>query len=137
MQNDHLPFEALTSGYVLIPKKLLTYNFNNRDTSMSYMEAFLTVLAIINFADIEVAINGDKLMCKRGQSLLSFPSRAKLFNWTVGKTHCFFRKMVAQLYTKLQPTRKVATLLKGWAFSVLPSTVTGKRAMCISRTTRV
>jgi len=119
MQNNNLPFEALTSGYVLIPKKLLTHNFNNRDTNMSYLEAFLTVLATVNFADREVAINGDKLMCKRGESLLSYPSWAKLFNWTVGKTRCFFRKMVRENLIAIIPVKYGVKIVQVINYDVL------------------
>ena len=123
MENEILPFGALTSGYVLIPKKLLTYNFNNRDTSLSYLEAFLTVLAKVNFADNEATISGHKIMCKRGESLLSYPSWAKLFNWTLGKTRCFFRKMVKEKLIAIIPVMYRVKLIKVTDYDAL----TGKR----------
>jgi len=123
MENVNLPFEALTSGYVLIPKKLLTHNFNKRDTSLSYLEAFLTVLATVNFADREITINGVQLTCKRGESVLSYPSWANLFNWTQGKTRRFFSKMVRENLIAITPVKYGMKIVQVLDYDVL----TGKR----------
>ncbi|WP_321517161.1 hypothetical protein [uncultured Bacteroides sp.] len=123
MENEILPFGALTSGYVLIPKKLLTYNFNKRDTSLSYLEAFLTVMATVNYADNEATIGGHKMMCKRGESLLSYPSWAKLFNWTTSKTRSFFKKMVKERLIAIIPVMYGVKLIQVIDYDGL----TGKR----------
>jgi len=91
-----MPFEALSKGYVLIPKRLLTYSLNQKDKSLSYLEAFLMVITRVNYEDQEVNIKDSVILCKRGESFLSFANWAKLFNWTVGKTRCFFSKMVKE-----------------------------------------
>lgn len=123
MENVNLPFEALTSGYVLIPKKLLKHNFNNRETSLSYLEAFLTVLATVNFADREITVKGEQLTCKRGESVLSYPSWAKLFHWPTSKTRCFFRKMVKDNLITIVPVMYGVKIVQVVNYDLL----TGKR----------
>lgn len=88
-----LPFDALTSGYVLIPKKLLIKVLNQREKECSYAEAFLTMLTRVNYMDTTMYIRGHKITCHRGQSFLSFTSWAELFGWKRGKTRRFFDKM--------------------------------------------
>lgn len=91
-KND-LPFYALSKGYVLVPKHLLNYRFNQKVESFSYLEAFLMLVANVNFEDRDVTIKGETFVCHRGESFLSVASWAKMFNWTTGKTRWFFDKM--------------------------------------------
>ena len=89
----NLPFNALNKGYVLVPKYLLNYRFNQKDESFSYLEAFLMLITNVNFEDRNVTIKGETFVCKRGESVLSVASWAKMFNWTTGKTRWFFDRM--------------------------------------------
>ncbi|WP_321437466.1 hypothetical protein [uncultured Bacteroides sp.] len=88
-----LPFDALTCGYILIPKKLLMTILNQREKDISYLEAFLIVLTKVNYMDTNICIRGRHLICNRGESYLSFTSWAELFKWKRGKTRRFFEKM--------------------------------------------
>ncbi|WP_321517322.1 hypothetical protein [uncultured Bacteroides sp.] len=92
-KKNNLPFNALNKGYVLVPKHLLNYRFNQKDESFSYLEAFLMLITNVNFEDRDVTIKGETFVCKRGESVLSVASWAKMFNWTTGKTRWFFDRM--------------------------------------------
>jgi hypothetical protein len=93
INKKNLPFNALNKGYVLVPKHLLNYRFNQKDESFSYLEAFLMLITNVNFEDRDVTIKGETFVCKRGESFLSVASWAKMFNWTTGKTRWFFDRM--------------------------------------------
>jgi hypothetical protein len=93
IKKNNLPFNALNKGYVLVPKHLLNYRFNQKDESFSYLEAFLMLITNVNFEDRDVTIKGETFVCKRGESVLSVASWAKMFNWTTGKTRWFFDRM--------------------------------------------
>jgi len=92
-KDNYLPFNALNKGYILVPKHLLNYRFNQKDESFSYLEAFLMMVINVNFEDREVTIKRKTFVCERGESFLSVPSWAKLFNWSVSKTRWFFDRM--------------------------------------------
>jgi len=68
-------------------------SLNQRDKDLSYLEAFLIVLTKVNYMDANICIRGRHLICKRGESYLSFTSWAELFKWKRGKTRRFFEKM--------------------------------------------
>jgi hypothetical protein len=93
INKKNLPFNALNKGYVLVPKHLLNYRFNQKDESFSYLEAFLMLVTNVNFEDRDVTIKGETFVCKRGESFLSVASWAKMFHWTTGKTRWFFDRM--------------------------------------------
>lgn len=92
-KDNYLPFNALKKGYILVPKHLLNYRFSQKDESFSYLEAFLMMVASVNFEDKEITIKRKTFVCQRGESFLSIPSWAKLFNWSVSKTRWFFDRM--------------------------------------------
>lgn len=123
MENINLPFEPFSCGYILIPKKILTHNFNQKDSSFSYLEAFLMVLTKVNFEDTEIKIKGCALVCKRGESALSFASWAKLFKWTIGKARVFFSKMVKEKLISIQNVKYGVKLIQVINYDFL----TGKR----------
>ena len=104
-KDKYLPFNALTKGYVLVPKSLLAYKFSRKDSSFSYLEAFLMVLTKVNYDDKEAKIKGETITCKRGESFLSFANWAKTLNWTIGKVRWFFRKMEEEKLVSITPLK--------------------------------
>lgn len=103
MKNDNLPFAASSKGYVLIPKMLLIYHLNQRNTNISFLDAFLLVLTNVNFEDREVKINGKTVICHRGESLKSAASWARVFNWKIGKTRNFFKRLEEEKMISINP----------------------------------
>jgi hypothetical protein len=92
-KNEILPYNALTSGYILIPKKLLYESLKQKDNELSYLEAFLMVLTKVNFKDTVATIYNEKIICHRGESLISMCTWAELFHWKRHKTRRFFARM--------------------------------------------
>jgi len=105
MKNEQLPFQALTKGYVLLPKNLLMYSLNQKENNLTYFDAFLMVLTKVNYKDNTAVIRGCTVECKRGESLLSCNSWAQLFNWTTGKTRRFFSKMAKENLISSSPVK--------------------------------
>ena len=92
-KNNILPYNALTSGYILIPKKLLFESLKQKENEFSYLEAFLMVLTKVNYIDTVATIYNEKIICHRGESLISMCTWAKLFHWKRHKTRRFFARM--------------------------------------------
>ncbi len=53
-------------------------------------EAWEDIIALVNFEDGECLIGDEKILCKRGQSVKSLDSWARLFNWDKSKVKRFF-----------------------------------------------
>lgn len=92
-KESQLPFEAITRGYILIPKLLLEKRLANQQRSMSELEAVLTVLTKVNYKDAICRLNGQDILCKRGESLYSMDTWAELLHWKRGKTRLFFNSL--------------------------------------------
>lgn len=92
-KNENLPYNALTSGYILIPKKLLFESLKQKENEFSYLEAFLMVLTKVNFKDATATIYNQEIICHRGESLISIYKWAELFHWKRHKTRRFFARM--------------------------------------------
>lgn len=53
-------------------------------------EAWEDMIMLVNHDDTKVLIHGTLHECKRGQSLMSLPSWAEHFNWSIQKVRTFF-----------------------------------------------
>lgn len=60
--------------------------------NQQYLHAWLTILVTANYEPKDTIIQGEKIHCERGQSILSLQSWTVLFGreWTVQKTRTFF-----------------------------------------------
>jgi len=103
MKNEELPYNALTMGYVLIPKLFLMNSLDQKENEFSYHEAFLALITRVNYKDTIVNVRGTDIMCCRDESLMSTPKWAEIFHWTVGKTRRFFEKMEKDGKIKIVP----------------------------------
>lgn len=98
-----LPFEAITHGYILVPKLLLETRLARQEKAMTELEALLTLLAKVNYKDAVCRINGQDIPCKRGESLYSMDTWAELFHWKRGKTRLFFQRLSKENIIELLP----------------------------------
>lgn len=91
---QELPFEALTKGYILLPKKMLEELFGTANREMSELEATLKLLVTVNYKDSTIVQpDGSIVVCHRGESLRSWQSWADLFGWQRCKTRRFFSRL--------------------------------------------
>lgn len=94
MENEtKLPFDALTKGYVLLPKFMLESLLQTPRKRTSELEAFFVVLTRVNYKEETCVMRGKSLCCPRGESLKSLRSWAELLGWTKGQTRHYFRKL--------------------------------------------
>ena len=78
----------------------------------NYFKAWVTILLNVNFKDGKQLIEGDLIICKRGQSILSLQSWAKLFGkgWTIQKVRTFFKLLQKDNMVKQEGLRKTTRL---------------------------
>lgn len=103
-KQSKLPFEALTKGYILLPKHLLETLLSNIDRPMTEFEATLTLLTKVNYKDTVCHFDGQDVLCKRGEALYSTNHWAETFHWKRGKTRSFLKKLTRIKMIELLPT---------------------------------
>jgi len=86
----------LQKGYVIIPRNILNSLFENHHQAQDYDEAFLRVLAYVNYKSVKSQWNGHPVVCARGESIYTYTQWAELLGWTRPRTVYFFRKMMAE-----------------------------------------
>lgn len=78
-----LTTSSLKQGYITIPRALL--NRQATDGAAGETEAFLQILAHTNYSDVPYDINGTIILCKRGDSLISYHHWSNIFGWNAPK----------------------------------------------------
>ena len=101
-QNE-LPFEALTKGYILVPKHLLEILLDDIDRPMTELEAILTLLTKVNYKDTLCKFEKEDILCKRGEALYSIVHWAEMFHWRRSKARRFLKKMLEKKMIELLP----------------------------------
>lgn len=92
-EKETLPFDALTKGYILIPKQLLEELLEKSIAPVSRPDAWLILLTRVNYKETTCRISGSTYVCKRGESLYSVATWATHFRWTRSKTRCYFNHL--------------------------------------------
>ena len=112
-----LTTSSLKQGYITIPRALL--NRQATDGAAGETEAFLQILAHTNYSDVPYDINGTIILCKRGNSLISYHHWSNIFGWTRPKTTRFFQRLAKGGIIDLIPHRK------RYSISVSPTLIFG------------
>lgn len=98
-----LPFDALTKGYVLVPKSMLECLLKKPRKTTSELEAFFLILTHVNYKEEVYRIKEKMTICPRGESLKSLQTWAKLFGWNRWRVRRFLRKMIEEGLLELIP----------------------------------
>lgn len=102
-ENKPLPLNALTKGYILVPKQLLEKLLTESTAPISDPDAWLIMLTQVNYKEDTCTIKGTPYLCRRGEALFSIDTWATRFHWTRGKTRCFFARLQRQNLIRLIP----------------------------------
>lgn len=113
-----LTTSSLKQGYITIPRALL--NRQATDGAAGETEAFLQILAHTNYSDVPYDINGTIILCKRGDSLISYHHWSNIFGWTRPKTTRFFQRLAKGGIIDLIPHQE-----KIYSISVSPTLIFG------------
>ena len=98
------------SGWVKIHRKLgCHWVFKDAE----FLKAWLSVLLYVNYSEEKVLIKNQLFVCKRGESLRSLDSWAKIFgrSWDKSKTRRFFKLLEKDKMIETQSER-ITTRLK-------------------------
>lgn len=102
METTHkLPYDALTKGYILMPKHLLEQWMSHSDSPLSELEAWLVLLITVNYKDIPYRMGEQDYVCKRGESVYSTLHWSIRFRWTRSKTRSYFARLQRQNLIRL------------------------------------
>lgn len=83
----------LEKGYVIVPRETLNRLFEKHREASGYEEAYLRVLANVNYKSETCCWNGQTVVCKRGEALYSYTQWAQLLGWTRSRTVYFFHRL--------------------------------------------
>lgn len=85
--------KQLKTGYVMVSRSLLLDMFAKHGEADSEEEAFLRVLVYVNYKNTDVSLrSGQRLTCRRGESVIAFSRWEKILGWSHGRVHRFFRE---------------------------------------------
>ena len=62
----------LKKGYILIPKSMIEDFFKTGSQTEGYLEAWIQVLTRVNYSDTEVCVQGNRIVCRRGEAVYSY-----------------------------------------------------------------
>lgn len=77
------------SGWIKIHRCITSHWLYTENRVYSKYEAWMDILLNVNFADAQLIIKGKLYKVKRGQSILSYESWAKRWNWDKSKVRRF------------------------------------------------
>ena len=104
---DSIDSKEPAKGYLLFQKELLEVLRKLSDKPLTEREASFVMFFKANYKDEILEINRQKMLCRRGESVLSKSSWAKVFNWPLGKTRYFFKKLVDLQLIAIVPHRNL------------------------------
>jgi hypothetical protein len=78
------------TGWVKIFRSVRSHWLWSNNKPLTNFEAWLTILIEVNHTDKKISIGYDIFDCKRGESINSLDTWAKLFNWNKSKVRRFF-----------------------------------------------
>ena len=62
----------LKKGYILIPKSMIEDFFKTGSQTEGYLEAWIQVLTRVNYSDTEVCVQGNRIVCRRGETVYTY-----------------------------------------------------------------
>ena len=81
----------MSEGWIRLHRQFLDHWLCDEYRPLTKREAWENMLLWANYKETKVLINGQLLVCGRGQLLYSIGTWASKFNWTVGQVRQFFK----------------------------------------------
>ena len=87
------PSDENSKRYLRLPYKMMADCFDNMPYELSFIDAFILMVANVRYNDTSEA-HGDEIhICRRGESYKSLQAWSDLFHWNKSKTRRFFIKL--------------------------------------------
>ena len=83
----------LKKGYILIPKSLIEDFLKAGLGTEGYLEAWIRVLALVNYSDTETCVQGNRMICRRGETVYTYSHWEKVLGWSRYRTRHFFETL--------------------------------------------
>ncbi|MFK2340295.1 hypothetical protein ACIXMT_20510 [Bacteroides fragilis] len=83
----------LKKGYILIPKSLIEDFLKAGLGTEGYLEAWIRVLALVNYSDTEICVQGNRMICRRGETVYTYSHWEKVLGWSRYRTRHFFETL--------------------------------------------
>lgn len=58
-----------------------------------YLEAWIRVLALVNYSDTEICVQGNRMICRRGETVYTYSHWEKVLGWSRYRTRHFFETL--------------------------------------------
>ena len=86
---------ALKCGYISTPLKLIRWWLDDVE-KLTRFEAFMVLIAQVNFTDKKFKRDGVWVTCRKGESIKSLETWSKEFRWEEGEIRRFFEEMLEE-----------------------------------------
>jgi hypothetical protein len=98
------------SGWVKVHRSILNHWLYTEDRVFSRFEAWNDILLTVNYVDKQAMIKGKLYTIKRGESILSFESWAKRWNWDKTKVRRFLKLLESDSMVVIKSDNKTTHL---------------------------
>ena len=98
------------SGWVKVHRSILNHWLYTEDRVFSRFEAWNDILLTVNYVDKQAMIKGKLYTIKRGESILSFESWAKRWNWDKTKVRRFLKLLESDAMVVIKSDNKTTHL---------------------------
>lgn len=97
-------------GWITIHRKIKDHWIFQKNKTKTEFEAWIIMLMEVNHKDEKVLIGNTLIECKRGQSVKSQKTWAKLFGWDRSRVRRFFTLLKTEQMLSLKSTNKMTIL---------------------------
>jgi hypothetical protein len=101
---------VIMSGWVKVHRSILNHWLYTEDRVFSRFEAWNDILLTVNYVDKQAMIKGKLYTIKRGESILSFESWAKRWNWDKTKVRRFLKLLESDSMVVIKSDNKTTHL---------------------------
>ncbi len=101
---------VIMSGWVKVHRSILNHWLYTEDRVFSRFEAWNDILLTVNYVDKQAIIKGKLYTIKRGESILSFESWAKRWNWDKTKVRRFLKLLESDSMVVIKSDNKTTHL---------------------------
>lgn len=67
--------------------------FKTGSQTEGYLEAWIQVLTRVNYSDTEVCVQGNRIVCRRGETVYTYKQWEKTLGWSRYRTRRFFETL--------------------------------------------
>lgn len=102
--------ENFQTGWIKVFRSVTRHWLWSKNKPLTQMEAWILILLETNYSDEKMNIDGNIVICQRGEKYYSLDTWARLFNWDKSKVRRFFELLKRDSMIELIPCKETTHL---------------------------